>query len=171
MSLESLSPRERECLRSLLRQGSIKKVAAVLGISPRTVETHLGSARDKLGVADSWAAAQKLSDFEGRLDSPRGSVAVAAEPSITPSHGGEPDPWPVNEQTAKILSLWLLLFPPIGRPPNDLNAAERRMLMALQAFTAIGAAAAFFLLLYGVDLFFRDLATQGSFGFHSTHPQ
>jgi hypothetical protein len=26
-------------------------------------------------------------------------------------------------------------------------------------------------LLYGVDLFFRDLATQGSFGFHSTHPQ
>jgi len=40
--------------------------------------------------------------------------------------------------------------------------------MTLQASTVIVTAAAFFLLLYGVDLFFRHLATQGSLGFHST---
>ncbi len=47
-----LSPREREVLRLLASGNSAKEAAAILGLSPKTVETHRAHIMDKLGIRD-----------------------------------------------------------------------------------------------------------------------
>ncbi|MDO4263598.1 MAG: response regulator transcription factor [Deinococcus sp.] len=47
---EDLSPRELEVLRAAARGGSNKEIARTLGISPRTVQVHLGNVFSKLNV-------------------------------------------------------------------------------------------------------------------------
>lgn len=47
---EDLSPRELEVLRSAAQGGSNKEIARALGISPRTVQVHLGHVFSKLNV-------------------------------------------------------------------------------------------------------------------------
>jgi DNA-binding CsgD family transcriptional regulator len=77
--MAALSVREREVLRALLRLGYAKAVAAELGISTRTVENHLASARAKLGVDSTLQAASLLREFELQdrvLPEPRPEVAV-----------------------------------------------------------------------------------------------
>lgn len=49
-ALERLSPREREVLRFIAEGASNKEIAAKLGISVRTVETHRDSLMKKLGI-------------------------------------------------------------------------------------------------------------------------
>ncbi|HAT9877502.1 TPA: PAS domain-containing protein [Legionella pneumophila subsp. pneumophila] len=49
--IAALSARERECLYYLSKGFTDKKIAKQLIISPRTVETHLGNAKYKLGVS------------------------------------------------------------------------------------------------------------------------
>jgi RNA polymerase sigma factor (sigma-70 family) len=49
-ALERLSPREREVLRHIAEGASNKDIAATLGISVRTVETHRDSLMKKLGI-------------------------------------------------------------------------------------------------------------------------
>ena len=50
LSLDSLSPREREIVESLLDAGSVTGVASSLHISLHTVRNHLKSIFRKLGV-------------------------------------------------------------------------------------------------------------------------
>ena len=49
-ALERLSPREREVLQHIAEGASNKEIAAALGISVRTVETHRDSLMKKLGI-------------------------------------------------------------------------------------------------------------------------
>ena len=49
----SLTPRESECIKLLGMGKSVKEVAAVLDISPRTVESYINQARDKTGCSKS----------------------------------------------------------------------------------------------------------------------
>jgi DNA-binding NarL/FixJ family response regulator len=63
--LESLTPREREVLHHLARGYAYKRIAARLGISARTVETHVGAVLRKLQLSSRhevshWAAARGL---------------------------------------------------------------------------------------------------------------
>ena len=51
-----LSPREREILLWLIEGYTDKEIAGVLGISPRTVTTHVTSIYNKLGVFSRVAA-------------------------------------------------------------------------------------------------------------------
>lgn len=48
---ENLSERECEVLRCLIRLGRMKAVAREMNLHSRTVETHIKSARQKLGLA------------------------------------------------------------------------------------------------------------------------
>jgi DNA-binding CsgD family transcriptional regulator len=49
MQTDSLSPRERECMRLLVYGKSSKEIAAVLDLSSRTVEHYLDNIKNKLG--------------------------------------------------------------------------------------------------------------------------
>jgi DNA-binding NarL/FixJ family response regulator len=63
--LESLTAREREVLHHLARGYAYKQIAARLGISARTVESHVGAVLRKLRLSSRhevthWAAARGL---------------------------------------------------------------------------------------------------------------
>jgi DNA-binding NarL/FixJ family response regulator len=65
--LESLTPREREVLHHLARGYAYKRIAQRLGISDRTVETHVGNVLRKLQLSSRhevshWAAQRGLVD-------------------------------------------------------------------------------------------------------------
>jgi DNA-binding NarL/FixJ family response regulator len=64
-SLEALTPREREVLHHLARGYPYKQIAARLGISARTVESHVGAVLRKLQLSSRhevthWAASRGL---------------------------------------------------------------------------------------------------------------
>jgi DNA-binding NarL/FixJ family response regulator len=68
-SLEALTPREREVLHHLARGYAYKQIGARLGISARTVESHVGAVLRKLQLSSRhevahWAAARGLIDRE-----------------------------------------------------------------------------------------------------------
>ncbi|ADB53962.1 response regulator [Conexibacter woesei] len=67
--LDQLTPREREVLHHLARGYAYKRIAARLGISPRTVETHVGSVLRKLQLSSRhelshWAASRGLVEHD-----------------------------------------------------------------------------------------------------------
>jgi DNA-binding NarL/FixJ family response regulator len=55
--LEQLTPRELDVLRLIARGRSNKRIALALGISEKTVKTHVGHLLAKLGVTDRTQAA------------------------------------------------------------------------------------------------------------------
>jgi DNA-binding NarL/FixJ family response regulator len=68
--LEALTPREREVLHHLARGYSYKRIAARLGISDRTVESHVGAVLRKLQLTSRhevshWAATRGLVEEDG----------------------------------------------------------------------------------------------------------
>ncbi len=68
--LETLTPREREVLHHLARGYSYKRIGLRLGISARTVESHVGAVLRKLQLTSRhevshWAAARGLTETDG----------------------------------------------------------------------------------------------------------
>jgi len=64
--LLQLSPREKECLTQLRKGFSYSKIGSLLGLSDRTVEHYLDSAKNKLGLesrSELILAAEKLAQF------------------------------------------------------------------------------------------------------------
>jgi DNA-binding NarL/FixJ family response regulator len=64
--LAALSPREREVLRLAAQGLTNRKIGAALGLSPRTVERHVGSILSKLGVPNRAAAARAWQEAASR---------------------------------------------------------------------------------------------------------
>ena len=63
--LAELSDREQQVLRHLVEGLTDREIADRLGISPRTVETHVGSILHKLGVRNRAQAARRYLDAGG----------------------------------------------------------------------------------------------------------
>lgn len=63
--LDLLSTREEDVLRHLADGLTDREIGERLGISPRTVETHVGSILHKLGVRNRAAAAQRYREASG----------------------------------------------------------------------------------------------------------
>lgn len=80
---ESLTPREKECLRLVARHHQSKEIARLLAISKSTVDKHLDSARVRIGAPDRRAAAKALLAYEAATG---GGVEVGIEypPHPTP---------------------------------------------------------------------------------------
>jgi len=66
-ALRSLSPREREVLEWTAAGRRQADIAATLGLSERTVENHLRSARRRLGVTTT-AQAIRMAIRNGEID-------------------------------------------------------------------------------------------------------
>lgn len=60
-----LTERQKQCLRLLYANFSVKEIGRDLGLSPNTVHEHLRDARMKLGVGRSLVAARMLAECEG----------------------------------------------------------------------------------------------------------
>jgi DNA-binding CsgD family transcriptional regulator len=75
LTLEALTPQERECLKLVAQQRSSKEIARELGISKASVDTYCNRARAKLRVGSRRAAAQLYLSLE----------ALAAPPSPPPA--------------------------------------------------------------------------------------
>lgn len=91
-SYESLTRMERNCLRLARYDHKTEQIAHELGISASTVNTHIFSARRKLGGVSRLAAADMVRDYELRRtdDGPvppagRGQTAVATLPDAPTS--------------------------------------------------------------------------------------
>jgi DNA-binding NarL/FixJ family response regulator len=65
-AVSGLSAREGEVLRYLSEGLTDRDIAGRLGISPRTVETHVGSLLNKLGVRNRAQAARRFREAGGR---------------------------------------------------------------------------------------------------------
>ncbi|NBB64389.1 LuxR family transcriptional regulator [Pseudomonas sp. ODNR1LW] len=105
--LESLSPREIECVRLAGLGLEDKEIAARLGISPRTVGNHLHRAYGKLGVSDRRLAARRLSnDYSGQ------TILISDPTQHMPSavaSAGQSD-----DDGSQVRTAWLLPAPPRG---------------------------------------------------------
>ena len=66
--LGELSEREQQVLRHLADGLTDREIATRLGISPRTVETHVGSILHKLGVRNRAQAARRYLEATGGDD-------------------------------------------------------------------------------------------------------
>lgn len=139
MPIETLTEREKECLRLLLHPMRAKEVAHVTGLSINTVNEHLKSARRKLGTNDSLSAAQMLRASEGApniLDTKYwGSPPADVEVQKNATETSAPD-----AETADGSSVFP--FASKGRPWNDLSLRWRLFWpLLLLGLVAIGAGA------------------------------
>jgi DNA-binding NarL/FixJ family response regulator len=72
-SLDTLTLRQREVLQMIAEGKSTKEIAAILGVSTKTVETHRAAIMARLGIRDiaglvMYAARNNLVTLDGRLD-------------------------------------------------------------------------------------------------------
>ncbi|KTE18731.1 MULTISPECIES: helix-turn-helix domain-containing protein [unclassified Sphingopyxis] len=139
MTIDQLTPREKECLRLLLKPMRAKEVARVTGLSVNTVNEHLKSARRKLGTTDSWSAAQLLRALEDPITNSdtkewgSSPMAVPVQNSATDTSAFEPV---MVERSS------LFPFATKGRPWNDLSFGWRLAWpLLLFGVIAIGAGA------------------------------
>lgn len=85
-SLESLTDRQRDCLRLVARDRSAKEIGQALGISHETVAKHIGAAMRTLGASSRFVAARALAEHEGRtqaLGSQPIGIGDRSEPADT----------------------------------------------------------------------------------------
>lgn len=132
--LESLSQAEKDVLRAFHVTPEIKLVADALGRKPETIKAHLRSARAKLGVSQSSAAARKLvlseEDFTTSSEgTPMKGMSLPAEFSPFPTSS---DAVPLIVREAGLSSLSPTRFPRwlpplLGLPGerNDLGLWDR----------------------------------------------
>ncbi len=160
-SLRALTRRQRECM-LLVQQGlSSKQIARELGISHRTVEQHVASALETLGVKTRMAAVAMLFAIE-REDQPGpGEQGFMLR---TPGHRQEiharhampasadiprPAAGAASDGTRKPTALPIL--PPLGGKPNTANSAQRNAWIARIAVLAIMLTGVLILSILGVS--------------------
>ena len=82
-AIETLTRREAEILRLLLNGHEAKSAANELGISVHTINDHLRSARQKLGVSSSREAARLLGEVENAPPENDGSKPIGMEEGVS----------------------------------------------------------------------------------------
>jgi DNA-binding CsgD family transcriptional regulator len=90
--LQSLSARERDCLRLVLENHTSKEVGRRLGISHTSVDTHVRRARAKLGLRDRYDAARLLAQWEAPAAADDRTAPVTA-PGAPVSPAPAPASW------------------------------------------------------------------------------
>ncbi len=161
--IESLTPRQRDCLRLVANGYQTKEIAERLGISPGRVDKHITGALRVLGVSGRVQAARLLADHEKQQIAPHeGAQWLGAQPlglpdepsppSHNPSQGsnGLEEELPATAVRPVAPPFWLGM--PMGRLPLPLPFATKRGLrndlspletvIAMLAVAAVGAAAA-----------------------------
>ncbi len=77
--IDELTERQKQCLRGIYANLSIKEIGVQLDLSPHTVNEHLRDVRRLLGVSRSMEAARLLIAHEGDTRDVPTPIGVAAE--------------------------------------------------------------------------------------------
>jgi len=150
-AITKLTTRQRDCLRLVLQHMQSKEIGRELGISPMTVDNHLRSAIQTLGVATRLEAARMLQSFEAekpsqRLTSQPQTVVSRLERPIMapPAHVGDrqeetmaslrEDQMPYRAYGETSLLEFPLPVPTKRKPRNDLTIAQRLFWIAVLIF-------------------------------------
>lgn len=163
---DTLTQRQRECLRLVYGHHSSKEIARILKVEPPTVDQHIKTAMHRLGVTSRFAAAQLLAQHEG--PSPKSVYPILdvankgeSRPPSLSQDGSEGRPsGPALRENRTAFDVDLLgagpdatpSSPSLGRRGHDLNIFQRLGLIGL---IAIGSALAFGALLSGLDALTR----------------
>ena len=135
--LSELTDREKDVLRLLAASHDAKSAAAKLGLSVHTVNERLRTARQKLGVSSSRAAARLLAEAEGRapktfVDKDFGEAAAAPMINSAPPPARRPSSrqgWLIGVLLMSVVALtfmvalmgmpWIVPEPYPGSPPPE----------------------------------------------------
>ena len=138
--IETLAPRELECLRGVAEHKRSSQIAHELNLRPKTVDAYVANASRKLGVSDRDSAARMLIEYEARLGGK----------SLSDTSGIEPE---AAERATSLLSELPWPFPTRSRTINDLTL--------VQLVIAIGAAAAFLMAMAAIYLLAISVLSKG----------
>jgi DNA-binding CsgD family transcriptional regulator len=129
-----LTNREREALRGWMERKSAKEIALDLGVSHHAIEKRLKTARLKLGVGSSLAAARRLAEAEGLSERYQQAAAQRAE---VPAAAQARQRWRPQPRmmgviamllaAAAILALSQQTAPEAASPPATASTAEERI--------------------------------------------
>jgi DNA-binding CsgD family transcriptional regulator len=142
--IESLTDRQKDCLRLVARGFTSKEIGRLLELSPSTVDNHINSAVQQLNAPNRGSAARLLDEFEVRQKLPRQSAEIVLptmlqETSIRREAGGiEP------------LEGFLLSLPPVGGKRNDLDGTNRSLRILQVAVVAATVAIALTIMIAGL---------------------
>lgn len=119
-----LTERQKQCLRRLYANFSVKEIGRDLNLSPNTVNEHLRDARALLGVDRSIVAARMLAEMEGTarsLEQPQAEAfrALAAETSDTlaPRYA-----WTLLQRTGLVFAIGFLALAMTGASLESTSA-------------------------------------------------
>lgn len=120
---DSLTPMERNCLRLAHHECKAEEIAYQLGIKPSTVNSHVFSARRKLGGISRLSAADQLRRFEAM------HAGVCAVPvgsnlpeDVWSSSDDFPPPYPVSRQSMPMANRAV----PTAESPHPAEVREQR---------------------------------------------
>ena len=123
MLYDSLTPMEQNCLRLAHHERKAEEIAHQLGIKPSTVNSHVFSARKKLGGISRLSAADQLRRFEamhaGMCAGPVGSN-LAEE--VWSSPDGSASPHPMSRQSMPMANRAV----PTAESPHPAEVREQR---------------------------------------------
>lgn len=93
---DSLTARQKECLRLVSRDRDAKEIARILGLSPETVRGHVKAAMARLGTNSRYEAARRLAAAEA-TDPWRGDPSWGIGSTPVPVEHLGPHPSTVDE--------------------------------------------------------------------------
>ncbi|MGL5837001.1 MAG: helix-turn-helix domain-containing protein [Sphingorhabdus sp.] len=142
--LESLTERQKDCLRLVGKGFTSKEIALELDLAPSTVDNHIGSAVQMLQASNRGMAARALEDFELRQKLPRQSPKLADRSKMD-----DKNPNREAEDGASPAAIFFTL-PSLGGKRNDLDGASRSLRILQVAVVAVAVSIALTILIAGL---------------------
>jgi DNA-binding CsgD family transcriptional regulator len=149
--LASLTPRQREVYRLIGEGVAVKNIGPDLGITEGTVRDHIKAVRAKLPNRSNETIARMLQAYEGPPPQSWGRTPQIVEPvretaeittrSDEPARSEQETAVPASAPEPRVPAtapdtIWSLLFPRVGRPPNELSTYERIALILVMTILA-----------------------------------
>ncbi len=142
--IDSLTERQKDCLRLVGRGYTSKEIGRLLDLSPSTVDNHVNIAVHILNAPNRGSAARVLAQVEAGQILPRQSVDIALA-------GQLPKPASNREVTdATSPGGMLLSLPPVGGKRNELDGTTRSLRILQVAVVAAVVAIALTIMISGL---------------------
>jgi DNA-binding CsgD family transcriptional regulator len=119
--IDSLTDRQKDCLRLVGRGFTSKEIGRLLDLSPSTVDNHVNIAVQVLKAPNRGSAARALAQMETGQKLPRQSAEIALSARF-PKQTSERE-----VESTKLPSGLLLSLPPVGGKRNELDGTTRSL--------------------------------------------